>query len=123
MPNRQHLLALPCTRLPNYPTAFPHCSAFSVIPVIGGLDLAALPYSCVAQGDFVYLQSDRKHVEALSRRLIEGVTSQISHVVRNGDPKQTYPGCVNMSFAYIEGESLLMALKEIALSSGRYVVT
>jgi cysteine desulfurase len=29
-----------------------------------------------------------------------------------------YPGCVNISFAYIEGESLLMALKDIALSSG-----
>ena len=31
---------------------------------------------------------------------------------------QTYDGCVNLSFAYVEGESLLMALKEVALSSG-----
>ena len=29
------------------------------------------------------------------------------------------PGCVNLSFAFVEGESLLMALKDIALSSGR----
>ena len=29
-------------------------------------------------------------------------------------------GCVNLSFAYVEGESLLMALKDVALSSGRY---
>lgn len=29
------------------------------------------------------------------------------------------PGCVNLSFAYVEGESLLMALKDVALSSGR----
>jgi len=28
-------------------------------------------------------------------------------------------GCVNLSFAYVEGESLLMGLKDIALSSGR----
>ena len=41
-------------------------------------------------------------------------------MIRNGDPDQTYPGCINLSFAYVEGESLLMALKDIALSSGRY---
>lgn len=38
--------------------------------------------------------------------------------MRNGDPHSWYPGCVNFSFAYVEGESLLMALKDIALSSG-----
>lgn len=37
--------------------------------------------------------------------------------MRNGDP-DGYPGCVNLSFAYVEGESLLMALKDVALSSG-----
>jgi cysteine desulfurase len=31
---------------------------------------------------------------------------------------QTYWGCINLSFAYVEGESLLMALKHVALSSG-----
>ena len=30
----------------------------------------------------------------------------------------THTGCVNLSFAYVEGESLLMALKDVALSSG-----
>jgi cysteine desulfurase len=43
---------------------------------------------------------------------------KVPQVIRNGDPKSTYPGCVNLSFAYVEGESLLMALNEIALSSG-----
>ncbi|CAI2164165.1 10901_t:CDS:2 [Funneliformis geosporum] len=57
-------------------------------------------------------------VKRLSKRLIDGITSKVQHVVRNGDPTATYPGCVNLSFAYIEGESLLMALKDIALSSG-----
>lgn len=37
----------------------------------------------------------------------------------------TFPplGCLNLSFAYVEGESLLMALKDVALSSGRSVIT
>ena len=50
--------------------------------------------------------------------LVDGITSHIPDVVRNGDPERNYPGCVNLSFAYVEGESLLMALKDVALSSG-----
>lgn len=42
----------------------------------------------------------------------------MEHTSLNGDPARQYPGCVNISFAYVEGESLLMALKDIALSSG-----
>lgn len=42
----------------------------------------------------------------------------MEHTTLNGDPDKHYPGCVNISFAYVEGESLLMALKDIALSSG-----
>ena len=57
-------------------------------------------------------------MKQLSDRLVNGITSHVEHVVRNGDPNKTYAGCVNLSFAYIEGESLLMALKDIALSSG-----
>ncbi|KAG6917928.1 hypothetical protein DXG01_000365 [Tephrocybe rancida] len=60
---------------------------------------------------------DRSRIEALSARLIRSIDSQVEHVVRNGDVNG-YPGCVNLSFSYVEGESLLMALKDIALSSG-----
>ena len=56
---------------------------------------------------------------ALSDRLVNSIMSQLPDVVRNGDETATYPGCVNLSFSYVEGESLLMALKDIALSSGR----
>ncbi|ODQ67131.1 cysteine desulfurase [Nadsonia fulvescens var. elongata DSM 6958] len=60
---------------------------------------------------------DHKHIDRLSKRLTKGLLS-IDETVLNGDPKHHYPGCVNISFAFVEGESLLMALKDIALSSG-----
>ena len=37
-------------------------------------------------------QYDAKWVRRLSQRLVDGITSQLDHVVRNGDPKQTYHG-------------------------------
>ncbi|KAF7233213.1 hypothetical protein EG68_11545 [Paragonimus skrjabini miyazakii] len=64
------------------------------------------------------LQADYEHVCALSKRLLSGIMSQLDHVVLNGDPVACYPGCINLSFACVEGESLLMALKQVALSSG-----
>ncbi len=53
-------------------------------------------------------------------RLYHGITSQLEEVILNGDLEQRYKGCCNLSFAFVEGESLLMALKDVALSSGRY---
>ncbi|KAK4246782.1 pyridoxal phosphate-dependent transferase [Corynascus novoguineensis] len=63
------------------------------------------------------MEYDHKRVKALSDRLLNGLLS-MEHTNQNGDPNHFYPGCVNVSFAYVEGESLLMALKDIALSSG-----
>ncbi|ODV72284.1 cysteine desulfurase [Cyberlindnera jadinii NRRL Y-1542] len=60
---------------------------------------------------------DQAHIKRLSKRLMDGLLS-IEHTQLNGSKVHRYPGCVNVSFAYIEGESLLMALKDIALSSG-----
>lgn len=64
------------------------------------------------------LAYDHKWMETLSQLLIDMVYKELPQVVRNGDPIHTYPGCVNLSFAFVEGESLLMALKDVALSSG-----
>lgn len=61
---------------------------------------------------------DKKWVDFLSKRLLDRISSALPHVIRNGDPDATYNGCLNLSFAYVEGESLLMALKDVALSSG-----
>ncbi|KAK0635167.1 pyridoxal phosphate-dependent transferase [Bombardia bombarda] len=68
----------------------------------------------IAKEELAY---DSKRIKYLSDRLLKGLLS-MEHTSQNGDPDHFYPGCVNVSFAYVEGESLLMALKDIALSSG-----
>ena len=48
------------------------------------------------------MAADTAHVRRLSRRLVEGIRAQLEHVVFNGDEANTYDGCVNLSFAYVE---------------------
>lgn len=79
-------------------------------PLIAGFGEACR----IAQEEMGY---DTQHVTKLSNRLKDGLLA-LEHTTLNGDPTKHYPGCVNISFAYVEGESLLMALKDIALSSG-----
>ena len=55
---------------------------------------------------------------ALRDRLIDGVLGQVDTAVLNGHPTRRLPGTANISFPYVEGESLMMACKEIAVSSG-----
>merc|ERR1719331_1120921 len=54
----------------------------------------------------------------LPRHLYKGITDQIPDVILTGDASQRYWGNINLSFSYVEGESLLMALKNVAVSSG-----
>ncbi|XP_054702042.1 cysteine desulfurase isoform X2 [Grus americana] len=69
----------------------------------------------VAQQEMEY---DHKRISKLAERLVTKIMSEVPDVVMNGDREHRYPGCINLSFAYVEGESLLMALKDVALSSG-----
>jgi cysteine desulfurase len=64
------------------------------------------------------MSADLAHVTRLSERLYGKITAKLEQVILNGDRTQRYPGNLNLSFAYVEGESLLMALKNIAVSSG-----
>ncbi|XP_059472855.1 cysteine desulfurase-like [Neocloeon triangulifer] len=80
-------------------------------PLVVGLGAAC----ALAQREMEY---DHERMTKLSNRLLEKIYAKLPQVVRNGDPVRTYPGCINLSFAYVEGESLLMALKDVALSSG-----
>ena len=60
---------------------------------------------------------DKEHIERLSQRLIDGLM-KIEETYLNGDRELGYKGIVNISFNYVEGESLMMALKDLAVSSG-----
>lgn len=64
------------------------------------------------------MPAESKRLTALRGRLQDGIMQQLEDVYLNGHPTQRLPNNVNISFAYVEGESLLMGLKEIALSSG-----
>ena len=57
-------------------------------------------------------------IQGLRDRLQAGITDALEAVYLNGHPTERLPGNLNLSFAYVEGEALLMGVKEIALSSG-----
>ncbi|MCF5847045.1 IscS subfamily cysteine desulfurase [Aeromonas veronii] len=61
--------------------------------------------------------SEGERILALRQRLWNGI-KDIEAVYINGDLEQRVPGNLNVSFAYVEGESLIMALKDLAVSSG-----
>jgi len=60
---------------------------------------------------------ENKRIRALRDRLLKGL-SDIDQVYINGDLEQRVAHNLNISFAYIEGESMLMAIKDLAVSSG-----
>lgn len=63
------------------------------------------------------MASEGERIMALRQRLWDGI-KDIEEVYINGDTEQRVPGNLNVSFAYVEGESLIMALKDLAVSSG-----
>ena len=64
------------------------------------------------------LEFDYQHVQRLSLRLHKKLKESIPQIHLNGDEVHRYPGNLNISFSFVEGESLIMAIKEIAVSSG-----
>ena len=64
------------------------------------------------------MENDRKHIEKLSNKFLKAMREDVTHIVLNGDEHSRYAGNLNISFACVEGESMLMALKDLAVSSG-----
>jgi len=64
------------------------------------------------------MPAENERVFGLREKLRKGIMDEIPDVYVNGHSTQRLPGNLNMSFAYVEGESLLMGMNDIAVSSG-----
>ncbi len=62
--------------------------------------------------------SESQRLRSLRDRLMKQITLALPEVYLNGSLEHRLPGNLNLSFAYVEGEGLMMALKDIAVSSG-----
>ena len=81
------------------------------VPGIVGLGKAA--EICRAE-----MAQEAPRMRKLRDELKEGVFAGLDEVYLNGHPTERLPNNLNISFAYVEGEALMMGLKEIAVSSG-----
>jgi cysteine desulfurase len=80
-------------------------------PLIVGLGEAC----AIAQKE---MPEEAKRMETLRDRLYRGITEKLPEVYLNGDLAHRLPGNLNLSFAYVEGEGLMMGIKDLAVSSG-----
>lgn len=64
------------------------------------------------------MEKDERHVRRLFDKFVNELQSRADEIYLNGDREQRYHGNANLSFAYIEGESMILAIKELAVSSG-----
>jgi len=81
------------------------------------------PALCVGFGEACKLAQEEMSIEAKRfeyfwHKMHDRLTDDLPNVYLNGDSKHRFFGNLNLSFAYVEGEGLLGALKDLALSSG-----
>lgn len=67
---------------------------------------------------WVEMDANRKHCLHLRRRLLDGLCNALPRVHLNGHQEHRLPGSLNLSFACVEAESLIMSLGNVAVSSG-----
>ncbi len=78
--------------------------------------VVALGEAARIAGEEMAQENDR--LTGLKNKFLKAVMDNIPDVYLNGDREKRIPGNLNISFAYIEGESMIMALKNLAVSSG-----
>ncbi|TAJ94916.1 MAG: IscS subfamily cysteine desulfurase [Reyranella sp.] len=64
------------------------------------------------------MDAEAKRLKKLQERMLKGLQAKLTDIVVNGDLEHRIPGNLNISFAYVEGESLMMGIKNLAVSSG-----
>ena len=64
------------------------------------------------------MASEAERLIGLRQRLYEKLTTELDYVFLNGHPTDRLPNNLNLSFGYVEGESLIMGIGDIAVSSG-----
>lgn len=64
------------------------------------------------------MDGEAKRLKKLQERMLKGLNSKLTDIVLNGDLEHRIPGNLNISFAYVEGESLMMGIKGLSVSSG-----
>lgn len=64
------------------------------------------------------LPTETARIAKLRDRLWDGIRKELDEIYLNGHPTERLPNNLNVSFAYVEGESLMMGMKELAVSSG-----
>ncbi len=64
------------------------------------------------------MKSEATRLEALRDRFYKRISAELEEVHLNGDLAHSIPGNINLSFAHVEGEGLMMGIKDLAVSSG-----
>jgi cysteine desulfurase len=64
------------------------------------------------------MATENERIQSLFDRLYKGLEHNLDEIYINGDITQRIPGNINISFAYVEGEGLMMGIKDLAVSSG-----
>jgi cysteine desulfurase len=64
------------------------------------------------------MEDEAKRLTKLQARMLKGLQDRLPEIFVNGDLEHRIPGNLNISFAYVEGESLMMGIKNLAVSSG-----
>ena len=81
------------------------------------------PALCVGLGEACRIcaeeiKEESKRITKLKNIFLEGIQGECADIFINGSETNRVPGNINLSFAYVEGESLMMGIKNLAVSSG-----